>query len=235
VRLFVAAYPPAAALDSLEEVVAKLHVGRAEAAGVNARLAPRSRWHVTVAFLGDVADDRLPDVEQALVVGVDAWRAGAPAPRKRPPRSPRLAPTPATAAAPATAPVASPPAAAPAPAAAPVVPVLRLAGGGRFGRGKFTVLWTGVQGDVPVLAALGDALRRQLKRSRLPYDDRPFRPHLTLARPGDRISPAELAADLEALAGYEGPPWPVDSLHLVRSHPGPHPTYDFLASYSLSI
>jgi 2'-5' RNA ligase len=220
VRLFVAAYPPAAALDSLEEVVAKLHVGQAEAAGVNARLAPRSRWHVTVAFLGDVADDRLPDVEQALGLGVDAWRAGAPAPRKRPPRSPRLAPAPA---------------ACPASAPAPVVPVLRLAGGGRFGRGKFTVLWTGVQGDVPVLAALGDALRRQLKRSRLPYDDRPFRPHLTLARPGDRISPAELAADLEALAGYEGPPWPVDSLHLVRSHPGPHPTYDFLASYSLSI
>jgi 2'-5' RNA ligase len=91
-----------------------------------------------------------------------------------------------------------------------------------------------VQGDVPVLAALGDALRRQLKRSRLPYDDRPFRPHLTLARPGDRIGPAELAADLEALAGYEGPPWPVDSLHLVRSHLGPHPTYDLLTSYSLA-
>lgn len=215
-RLFVAAYPPVAALDSLEELVAKLHVGQAEAAGVNARLAPRSRWHVTVAFLGDVPDDRLPDVEQALHHAVDTWRAGASAPRRR---SPRLAP---------------PPPASASSASAPVAPVLRLAGGGRFGRGKFTVLWTGVQGDVPVLAALGDALRRQLKRSRLPYDDRPFRPHLTLARPGDRIGPAELAADLEALAGYEGPPWPVDSLHLVRSHLGPHPTYDLLTSCSLT-
>jgi 2'-5' RNA ligase len=221
VRLFVAAYPPVAALDSLEEVVAKLHVGQAEAAGVNARLAPRSRWHVTVAFLGDVPDDRLPDVEQALRHAVDTWRLGTPAPQKRPRR---LAP----------APPASPSAAAASPAPALVAPVLRLAGGGRFGRGKFTVLWTGIQGDVPVLAALGDALRRQLKRSRLPYGDRPFRPHLTLARPGDRIGPAEVTADLEALAGYEGPSWPVDSLHLVRSHLGPHPTYDLLTSYSLT-
>jgi 2'-5' RNA ligase len=192
VRLFVAAYPPAEAMDSLEKVVAGLHVGRAEAAGINARLAPRSRWHLTVGFLGDVEDERLPDVEQALRQGVDAWLAAAQA------------------------------------------PVLRLAGGGRFGRGKFTILWAGVRGEVPALTALGVAVQRQLKRARLPYDDRPFRPHLTLARPGDRIGPAELAVDLQVLRGYEGPPWPADTLHLIRSHLGPHPTYDLLASYSLT-
>lgn len=177
-RLFVAAYPPEPALDSLADFLATLHLGRS---GV--RRTPPERWHVTLAFLGDIDEARVSDVEATLG---------------------KLEAAPAE---------------------------LRLAGGGRFGRGKFTIVWTGVDGPV---APLAQAVRRQLRRSRIRYDRKPFRPHLTLARPGGRLSPAELAADLAALSTYHGPFWTVDELRLVRSHLGPDPVHETLSSYHLA-
>jgi 2'-5' RNA ligase len=190
VRLFVAAYPPDEARAHLATQVDALAVGRAAADGVNARLAAHETWHITVAFLGDVPDERRDDVESAVARGVLAWRA------QRPDGPPRL----------------------------------RLAGGGRFGRGRFTILWIGLGGEVTTVAALGKALRRELKRARLSYDPRPFRPHLTLARPGDRV---DVRGDIAALHEYAGPEWPVDEICLMRSHLGPKPTYDRLASWPL--
>jgi 2'-5' RNA ligase len=102
-------------------------------------------------------------------------------------------------------------------------PSLRLAGGGRFGRGRFTVLWVGVQGE---LRPLRQAVTRELRRGRLPFDAKRFHPHLTLARPGDRVTPDELASDVAALAGYQGPEWTVDAVRLMRSHLGPHPRHE---------
>ncbi len=185
-RLFVAVYPPEPALAHLAAVVAGTHLGRAEAAGVNVRLAPRDRWHITLAFLGEVGAARVPDAQDALGKAVAGWQAAAPR--------------------------------------------LRLAGGGRFGRGRFTIVWTGIAGDLAPMTDLAKAVRRQLKRARLPFDPKPFRPHLTLARPSGRLSPTEVAADLATLGGYQGPPWTVDELRLVRSHMGPDPAYEQLAS-----
>src|SRR5262249_46340659 len=108
-----------------------------------------------------------------------------------------------------------------------------LRGGGRFGRGKFTVLWVGLGGDVAALSTLATAIRRVLKRARLPHDERPFRPHLTLARPGDRLPAEAMTQDVTTLDGYEGPTWPVESAHLVRSHLGPKPVYETLAKFPL--
>jgi 2'-5' RNA ligase len=96
-------------------------------------------------------------------------------------------------------------------------PEVRLAGGGRFGRGKFTVVWTGLRGDLTGLGDLANAIRRQLKAARLPFDPKPYRPHLTLARPADRLPAEALAADLAALRAYEGPTWAVGPVALVRS------------------
>ena len=79
-------------------------------------------------------------------------------------------------------------------------PGLRLSGGGRFGRRQSTVLWVGLAGDVDALRSLGGLARRELRRARLPYDRKPMRPHLTFARPGERLPAADLAADLVALA-----------------------------------
>jgi 2'-5' RNA ligase len=185
-RLFVATYPPATACDDLERRLASLNVATAAGRGVNTRLARRDNWHVTLAFLGDVDEERLPDVDAAVGRAVD----GLPAPQ------------------------------------------LCLAGGGRFGRGRFTLLWVGVEGGD--LAGLAREVRRELKRARLPYDDKPFKPHLTVARPGDRLDRAEVDADRAALAGYRGPVWRAENVELIRSHLGPKPSYDHLAAWQLT-
>ncbi|RZU54425.1 2'-5' RNA ligase [Krasilnikovia cinnamomea] len=192
-RLFVAAYPPPEVCDDLALRLDGLRVSAAARQGVNIRLARRETWHVTLAFLGEVPDERAPAVSEALRRTADGWRAaGSGAPR------------------------------------------LRLSGGGRFGRGRFTVLWVGVDGDLDAVQRLSKQVRREFKRDRLPYDERPFKPHLTVARPGERLDPAEVAADREDLAGYHGPQWSVDSMVLVRSHLGPQPTYDHLSAWPLA-
>ncbi|SBT54139.1 RNA 2',3'-cyclic phosphodiesterase [Micromonospora narathiwatensis] len=191
-RLFVAVYPPRPAVDDLTAQVARLRVGAASAAGTNVRLADPANAHLTLAFLGDVPEDRLVDVESALGLAAETFRDGRD-------NSPRL----------------------------------RLGGGGSFGRGRFTVLWVDVQGDVEGLAVLVRLIRFGLRRARLPHDEKPFRAHLTIARPGDRIDRADVLTDREALHAYLGPEWPAEELVLVRSHPGPHPTYDRLAAWPI--
>jgi RNA 2',3'-cyclic 3'-phosphodiesterase len=182
-RLFVAVYPPPEALADLGTAVDGLAIARAAEQGINARLAARPLWHVTLAFLGDAPETGGPDAAAAVdraVAGIE--------------RAPRL----------------------------------RIEGGGRFGRGRFTVLWTGLAGEVDGLKGLAGGVRRELRRARLRYDEKPLRPHLTLARPGDRLPADSLAADLATLAGYQGPEWTVDSVRVVRSYPGPHPRYETL-------
>lgn len=189
VRLFIAAYPPEPALADLANAVAGLHLGRATAAGVNVRLTPVERWHLTVAFLADVAADQVPAARDALGKAAAGWQAAPP--------------------------------------------VLRLASGGRFGRGPFTIVWAGIGGEVAAVTVLARSVRRQLKRARLPFDPKPFRPHLTLARPGGRLDPAEVAEDLATLRAYRGPSWSLGELRLVRSHLGPDPVHETLSVFEL--
>ncbi|MEU4333541.1 RNA 2',3'-cyclic phosphodiesterase [Micromonospora lupini] len=112
-------------------------------------------------------------------------------------------------------------------------PRLSLGGGGVFGDGRRTVLWTDVRGDVEALHALARLIRDRLRHAGLPYDHRPFRPHLTVARPGDRVAPAAVEADRVALNDYQGPEWRATELVLVRSHLGLRPRYDRLAAWPL--
>lgn len=177
VRLFVAAYPPESACDDLSERLGTLAVSRA---GIG--LTPRLTWHVTLAFLGEVADARAPLAAEAL----ERAAVGPPV-------------------------------------------TLRLAGGGRFGRDRSTVLWAGVEGDG--LAELATRVRHELHKSKISYDERPFRPHLTVARPGDRLDPSVIEADRTALEAYTGPSWPVSEIRLMRSHLGPEPVYDRVVGY----
>jgi 2'-5' RNA ligase len=194
VRLFVAVYPPPAALDHLAEQVGRLRLGAAVAAGRNPRLAARPLWHLTLAFLGEVAEDRAGAVPSALAAGIAGWRSrGGQAPLR-----------------------------------------VRLAGGGRFGRRRFTVLWVGLSGDLAGLRSVSAAVRRGLRGARLPYDRKPLRPHLTLARPGDRLGADELAADVATLRDYQGPEWSVAAVDLVRSTLGPKPVHESLASVLLT-
>jgi 2'-5' RNA ligase len=95
---------------------------------------------------------------------------------------------------------------------------LRLAGAGRFGS---RVLWLGVRGDTDELRHLAASVRAAARRARLPVEDRPYRPHLTLARGRDPT--ADLRSAVEHLEGFAGRPWTADAVHLVRSHLGTGP------------
>jgi 2'-5' RNA ligase len=207
VRLFVAAYPPAPVRADFAGVVAGLHVGRPREQGRSVRLAPPENWHVTLAFLGEVPDEKVDDVRGVVDRAVERWRAD------------RNAGTPD----------ADTP-----PGDAPGAPEVQITGGGTFGRNRFTTLWAGLRGDVDGLARVAEALRGELRAARLPYDNKQFRPHLTIARPGDRITADELAADLAALDAYQGPPWTVDGIRVMRSQLGPRPVYDTMHEASLT-
>ncbi|MFD0817323.1 2'-5' RNA ligase family protein, partial [Micromonospora zhanjiangensis] len=70
-RLFVAVYPPVGAIDHLARRLADLRVA---VPGADVRLAVPDDMHVTLAFLGDVEDGRLPDVQMALDTAARTWR-----------------------------------------------------------------------------------------------------------------------------------------------------------------
>lgn len=192
-RLFVALYPSREALDHVAAAVDRLRLGAAAAAGTNLRITARPLWHLTLAFLGEVPEQRAEAAAGALAAGAQRWRERAARP-----------------------------------------PVLRLAGGGKFGRRQSTLLWIGLAGEVDSLAAIARQVRRGLRENRLPYDRKPFHPHLTFARPGDRLAADDLAADLADLATYQGPEWTADAVHLVRSYPGPRPVHESLAAAPLA-
>jgi 2'-5' RNA ligase len=94
---------------------------------------------------------------------------------------------------------------------------LSLGGGGRFGH---RVLWTRVQGDRDRLRRLAGSAAAAARRSRLPVEDRPYRPHLTLARADGE---ADLRPLVQWITPWQGPPWVATQLHLVRSRLGAAP------------
>lgn len=85
---------------------------------------------------------------------------------------------------------------------------LRLAveGAGTFGG----VLWAGLAGDIDPLSELAAAAHH-------PAPDRPFHPHMTLARWKRRTPPRSVRVLADALATYRGPAWQVDEVVLMRS------------------
>ncbi|MBV8539230.1 MAG: RNA 2',3'-cyclic phosphodiesterase [Pseudonocardiales bacterium] len=94
---------------------------------------------------------------------------------------------------------------------------LSLGGGGRFGH---RVLWTGVRGDRDGLRRLADSTAAAARRCRLPVEQRPYRPHLTVARADGTT---DLCPSVERLALWQGVPWPAGRLHLVHSRLGAGP------------
>jgi 2'-5' RNA ligase len=94
---------------------------------------------------------------------------------------------------------------------------LSISGGGRFGQ---RVLWAGVTGDRAALTAVAAAAAAAARSARIGMEDRPYRPHLTIARarPGAQLGPAAAA-----MAGYAGPAWVATELVLVESQLGAGP------------
>ncbi|MFD3655631.1 RNA 2',3'-cyclic phosphodiesterase [Streptomyces sp. NPDC058620] len=94
-------------------------------------------------------------------------------------------------------------------------PGLALRGSGSF---DDRVLWSGIEGDLEELHMLAADVRTAVKSCGIAFEERPLRPHLTLARArGDRSSAAEIA---EGLSGFTGRRWPAERLHLVGSNVG---------------
>lgn len=58
---------------------------------------------------------------------------------------------------------------------------LRSDGLGKFGRASDATLWLGIAAN-PALADLAARLRDELSARNVPFDDKPFKPHVTLAR-----------------------------------------------------
>lgn len=109
---------------------------------------------------------------------------------------------------------------------------LQVRGAGRFGR---SVLWAGVAGDVEPLRRLAMSAMASGRRAGLDVEaGRRFRPHITLARSSRN---ADLRPYVEQLRDYEGEPWTVHDIALIRSHlgagPGRRPRYETLDTYPL--
>ncbi|WP_328761529.1 MULTISPECIES: RNA 2',3'-cyclic phosphodiesterase [unclassified Streptomyces] len=84
------------------------------------------------------------------------------------------------------------------------------------------VLWSGIAGEVEGLHLLTSRVRTAVKDCGIPFEGRPLRPHLTLARSrrSDASSTVEVAA---ALTGFTGRTWRAERLHLVGSNIGRGP------------
>jgi len=111
--------------------------------------------HLTLRFLGDTLEDRVPDLRRAMEMAIEEWQASlGPASSSTSQRNLEL----------------------------------QLKGLGAFPpRGPPRVMWVGLAGrDLPLLMDLASILDDWLHESGLGRADRPFKPHLTLARVRDK-------------------------------------------------
>ncbi|APU40826.1 RNA 2',3'-cyclic phosphodiesterase [Streptomyces sp. NPDC056254] len=181
-RLFAAVLPPEEAVAELREAVRPLRDDRLT-------WTVQAGWHFTLAFMGEVADDTLPELHSRLERAAHH-----------------------------TAPFA-----------------LRLHGCGHFGD---RALWAGAAGELDAMRLLADRADAAARRAGVPMErHRRYTPHLTLARSHRATTP--LRPYLDALADFEGTPWQVDTLSLVRSHlpasgvPREQPRYETVRAWPL--
>jgi 2'-5' RNA ligase len=96
---------------------------------------------------------------------------------------------------------------------------LRSEGLGVFpGLARPRVLWAGLGGDLAALGALQRAVSAELRAAGLPFDRRPFRPHVTLGRATaalDGAAAGALQAAAAAAPSWGG--WTADSVQLMES------------------
>lgn len=108
-------------------------------------------------------------------------------------------------------------------AAASAPLALRLRDGGFFRAPG--VLYAGLSGDVEGLHVLAADVGAACRAAGVEFQDRPFRPHLTVAR--------RLPVDAGVLAGYQGPAWTARELELVRSRLGARTEHEVLERWPL--
>ena len=107
---------------------------------------------------------------------------------------------------------------------------LRLAGGGHFGR---RVAWVGLTGDRAALRRLAERAVAAARRAGIDVENRPYRPHVSVARAPGTVDGEDVVGAASALTGYSGPLWRVTSIDLVRSIQGPRPVHEVLRTFPL--
>jgi len=109
-----------------------------------------------------------------------------------------------------------------------------LAGAGSFPKqaSRARVLWAGLGGDVQTLTRLAERCAAAARRSGIAVEDRPFRPHLTLARA--RRDTVDVRPHLQRLSSYAGEPWRIDAIRLVQSTLGAQVRHETLAEFPLA-
>ena len=143
-------------------------MARALSASVEGRFLGRDTYHVTLAFLGDIAEADVAHVMDVLDDACDTSRAAVET----------LEAAGVTAA---EAPGAAGAATADNHGAGmPSVP-LAPEGLGKFGRASDATLWLGLAKAAPLMA-LAETVREGLRARGIAFDDKPFLPHITLAR-----------------------------------------------------
>ncbi|MCX4823910.1 RNA 2',3'-cyclic phosphodiesterase [Streptomyces sp. NBC_01142] len=185
-RLFAAVLPPPPAVDELAVAVEELHT-LPGADGL--RWTGRAGWHFTLAFMGEVDDELLPELHERL--GRAAHRT----------------------------------------AAFP----LRVHRGGRFGQ---RALWVGAAGGIAEMRLLAERADAAARRAGITMEEhRRYQAHLTIAR--SSRDEADLRPYVEELDTFEGTPWQVGELALVRSNlpvsgiRGEQPRYETVGSWPL--
>ncbi|MDP9245737.1 MAG: RNA 2',3'-cyclic phosphodiesterase [Chloroflexota bacterium] len=115
---------------------------------------------------------------------------------------------------------------------------LATAGAGRFpGSGRLRVVWLGIGAGSEPLSALAADVARALRAGNLTFEDRPFAPHLTLARLRVDASAPEWRTVAAAIDGLEVPELRtrVDRIAVVESVVSPKgPRYTVRAELPLS-
>jgi len=124
-------------------------------------------------------------------------------------------------------------------AASGVAPfAIELAGTGQFPeRGRPRVVWLGIAEGGPSVTELGARVSAALRSRNLRFDDRPFSPHLTLARIPEDASAAGARTVGAALATLEVPSlrFSVDGIAVVQSVLSPKgPRYTALSTVPLA-
>jgi RNA 2',3'-cyclic 3'-phosphodiesterase len=111
---------------------------------------------------------------------------------------------------------------------------LVLQGVGHFhAKGNRGIIWIGIA-DNPHLAPLRKEIDRQLRDLKLPPEEHPFHPHITLGY-YDRLNPKRLGDYLTAHADYQSWPIEVSSCVLMRSLQTPkHTIYETIDEYGAS-
>lgn len=112
---------------------------------------------------------------------------------------------------------------------------LRLHGSGHFGH---RALWAGAAGDLDSLRMLAERADAAARRAGVPMEQHHrYTPHLTLGRIREEAD--DVRPYVDRLAPFEGTPWRVTTLSLVRSNlstsgvPGEQPRYETVGAWDL--